>query len=73
MGIGTGNALIVIGAVLKFATHMAVSGIDLQMIGLICMLAGALALVLSLVMNAQRQRVHSVVDRHDTAVRDPRV
>ena len=48
MYIGLGIFLIVVGAVLAFALNASVSGVDLTMIGWICMAAGVLAIVLSL-------------------------
>ena len=49
MYIGLGIFLIVVGAVLTFALHASVSGIDLATVGWICMVAGVLAILLSLV------------------------
>lgn len=49
MYIGLGIFLIVVGAVLKFALTTSVSGVDLGTIGVICMAAGVLAILLSLV------------------------
>lgn len=54
MGIGTGIFLIVVGAILAFAVQDMVSGVDLTMVGYICMAAGALALIVALVINKQR-------------------
>ncbi len=49
MYIGLGIFLIVVGAVLTFAVNASLSGVDLAMIGWICMAAGVLAILLSLV------------------------
>ena len=49
MYIGLGIFLIVLGAVLTFALNASVDALDLAMIGWICMGAGVLAIVLSLV------------------------
>ncbi|MBV8527539.1 MAG: hypothetical protein JOZ75_04420 [Candidatus Dormibacteraeota bacterium] len=50
MGLGVGTLLIAVGAVLAFAFHTAVgSGIDLNAIGYILMVAGALGIVFSLI------------------------
>jgi hypothetical protein len=67
MGIGGGIFLIVVGAILAFAVSDSVSGVDLTMIGYICMAAGVLALVISLVLNAQRTNTthREVIERHD--------
>lgn len=67
MGIGTGIALLVIGAILSFGISDRLEGVDLTVIGYICMGAGALALILALVMNTQRANTthREVVERHD--------
>jgi hypothetical protein len=56
MGIGASLVLIAIGAILAFATDLRVSGIDLNMIGIILMLVGALGLVLTLLVWGPRRR-----------------
>ncbi len=68
MGIGLGIFLLVVGAVLKFAVRDAIPSIDLGMIGLILMGAGALSLVLSLIINQQRRhtRHDAIIEHHDT-------
>lgn len=55
MGLGTGIALLVIGGILAFGVQDSIDAIDLGVIGYICMAAGALAIVLSLVVNNQRR------------------
>jgi hypothetical protein len=67
MGIGGGIFLIVVGAILAFAVSDAVEGVDLGMIGYICMAAGVLMLIIALVMNAQRSHTshRGVIERHD--------
>lgn len=47
--------LLALGAILAFAVRDAISGVDLVTIGYILMAAGALGIVLSLVMNGQRR------------------
>ena len=49
MGISTSIVLLAIGAILAFAVEVAVSGIELQTVGWILMVVGAIGLVLSLV------------------------
>ena len=56
MGIGVGIFLIAVGAVLAFAVHATVSGIDINTIGVILMIVGALGVVLDLVLFAPRRR-----------------
>jgi hypothetical protein len=50
MGIGAGIFLIAIGGILAFAVQDRISGIDLTMVGYILMGAGALGLVLVMVL-----------------------
>jgi membrane protein implicated in regulation of membrane protease activity len=49
MSIGGSVFLIAVGAILRYAVTATVSGISIQTIGLILMLAGVLGLVLSLI------------------------
>ncbi|UJP40469.1 DUF6458 family protein [Cellulomonas palmilytica] len=65
MGIGGGIGLLVIGAILAFGVRDAIDGVNLTVIGYICMGAGALMLILALVLNAQRTRTsHTAVVEH---------
>lgn len=76
MGIGGGIALLVIGAILAFGVSDVIEGVDLTVIGYICMGAGALALVLVLALSSRRARTaHSevVVERHDDRLPPPSV
>ncbi len=59
MGIGTSIFLLAVGAILAFAVTDAISGVDLTVVGYILMAAGALGLIISMiVMNrAPRERV----------------
>jgi Domain of unknown function (DUF6458) len=50
MGIGAGIFLIAIGGILAFAVQDRISGVDLTMVGYILMGAGALGLVLVMVL-----------------------
>lgn len=62
MGIGGGIALIVIGAILSFGVSDAVDGVNLVVIGYICMAAGVIALILAIVLNSQRSNTtHTAV------------
>lgn len=54
MYIGLGIFLIVVGAILTFALNASVDAVNLEMIGWICMIAGALAILLSLVLTNRR-------------------
>ena len=65
MGVGTGIFLIVVGAILAFAVGDSVEGVDLSMVGWICIAAGVVALIVSLIMNQQRTNTkHHVVEEH---------
>jgi membrane protein implicated in regulation of membrane protease activity len=46
MGIGVGIFLIAVGAILTFALHASVAGLNLQVVGWVLMLAGVAGLVL---------------------------
>jgi uncharacterized membrane protein HdeD (DUF308 family) len=60
MGIGLGIVLIVIGAILLFALHINMPFVSEDTLGIIFIVAGALTLVLALVMNAQRSHTSHV-------------
>jgi hypothetical protein len=49
MGVGTSILLVAVGAILKFAVNWQAKEVDLQAVGVILMLIGALGLVLSLI------------------------
>ncbi|KAA1380793.1 DUF6458 family protein [Aeromicrobium fastidiosum] len=57
MYFGGSIALIALGAILAFAVQDRLSGVDLVTVGYICMAAGALGIVLSLVVNSRREQV----------------
>ena len=58
MTYGGSIALIVIGAILRFAISYSPSGINLQLVGVIVMIAGIVGLIISLVwMFGRRRRV----------------
>lgn len=54
MTIGGSIVLLALGAILSFAVQDAINGVDLVVVGYILMAAGALGIVLSLVLSAQR-------------------
>jgi hypothetical protein len=56
MGIGLGVVLIVIGAALMWALNVDLNFVDDDTLGLILLIAGVLAIVLSLIINQQRNR-----------------
>lgn len=69
MGIGIGIFLLVVGLILLFAVKEFPDSvqdvIEPTTLGWILVIAGALALVLGLVMNAQRSRTTHVEERRD--------
>lgn len=56
MGIGINIFLIAVGAILAFAVDATVAGIDIKIVGAILMAAGAVGLILTLVVFAPRRR-----------------
>jgi len=66
MGIGVGIVLIVIGAILLFALNINRPFVSDDTLGIILIVAGGLALILSLVMQEQRGRTRHVQEnRYD--------
>ena len=67
MSIGLGVFLIALGAVLSFAVRDSLSGVDLAMVGYICIAAGLATVVLSFILAGQRRRTAqtTIVERHD--------
>lgn len=67
MGIGVGILLLVIGLILVLgAVDLPASVtdvVDANVIGWICVVVGALALILALVMNQQRSRTRHIEER----------
>ena len=56
MGIGFSIFLLAVGAILKFAVHATVAGVDIRVVGVILMVAGVLGLILTMVILAPRRR-----------------
>ena len=56
MRLGTAIVLLALGAILTFALRVDVSGVDLQVVGWILMIVGALGIVLELAVWGPRQR-----------------
>ncbi len=65
MGYGLGVFLLALGAILAFAVHDQLAGIDLRMIGYILMAAGALIVVLVAATTASRRRSTAVTQYSD--------
>ena len=68
MGIGASITLLAIGAILAFAVTTEVSGLEIDVIGIILMACGALGLVLSMIAMNRRD---TVVREDRTVTRDP--
>jgi hypothetical protein len=68
MTIGVSILVAAIGAILRYAVADNVDNVDLRMIGLILMIAGAVGLVAGVIMAAARRR-DVVVDRPGVVVR----
>lgn len=72
MRIGGSLFLIALGAILKFAVTKRVSGIELGTVGVILMVVGAIALVLTLVWMSTRRRTDIVHHGDSTTYVTPR-
>ena len=72
MGIGISVFLLAVGAILAFAVHASVSGLDIAVIGIILMVAGAIGLAMTMLVFGRRDRVAGAVveDRVVTRERD---
>jgi hypothetical protein len=68
MRLGTGIVLLALGAILAFAVRVQLSGLDLQVVGWILMLAGALGVLLELAVWAPRRRRVVQTDAHGVGV-----
>ena len=65
MGTGVSIFLIAVGAILAFAVDLTVSGVDLDAVGVILMIAGAIGLIMSLLWIDRATRGERVVEeRH---------
>ena len=73
MTIGASIFLIAVGAILKYAVDVTVQGIEIQTIGLILMIAGAVGLLIGLFLLTQADRRRGVVVDDRPVVDDPRV
>ncbi len=65
MGIGTSILLLAVGAILAFAVTDAISGVDLTVVGYILMGAGALGLLISLIVANRGPRDRVVTRERD--------
>lgn len=67
MSIGAGIFLFAVGAILAFAVNVDVQWVNLDMIGYILMIAGAVIFVIGLVLMMRRRSVDSVTRTTDSA------
>jgi hypothetical protein len=63
MGIGVSIFLIAVGAILTFAVDATLSGVSIQTIGIILMIAGALGLIVTMLVFGPRRRAGVVEER----------
>ena len=68
MGIGVSVFLLAIGAILTFAVEASVSGLDINVVGIILMIAGAIGLLLTMLVFGRRDE--TVGERVVTRERD---
>jgi Domain of unknown function (DUF6458) len=62
MRIGGSIFLMALGAILTFATTLDISGVDIDVVGIILMIAGAIGLLAELLIWGPRRRRVSVAD-----------
>ena len=70
MGIGINIFLIAVGAILTFAVDATVAGLDIKVVGGILMAAGAVGLVITLLVFAPRRR-RTVTETNRPAAVEP--
>jgi len=70
MTIGFSSFLLAVGAILTFAVHATVAGLDIKVVGIILMAVGALGLILSLFVFAPRRR-RTVTETHGARSVEP--
>lgn len=70
MGIGASVFMIALGAILAFAVDFQLAGLDIKVIGIILMIAGAIGLAVTMLMLGRRDRGVVAEDRVVTRERD---
>jgi hypothetical protein len=73
MTIGASIFLIAVGAILKYAVDVTVSGIEIQTVGLILMIAGVVGLIIGLFLLTQANRRGAVAYDDRDVVREREV
>ena len=66
MGIGVSVFLIAVGAILKFALNLRVGEVDIDVVGWILMGAGAIGLVVALIIGGRHRREVVTREPHDS-------
>ena len=56
MSLGTGIVLFVIGAILAFALNVQLSWVDLHLVGYILMIAGAVGIIIGIILLTRRRQ-----------------
>lgn len=69
MGIGASVFLLAIGAILAFAVDYSVNGVDINVVGFILMVAGAIGLLMTTLVFGRRDTAGAVVTE-ERVVRD---
>ena len=70
MGIGVSVFLIALGAILAFAVNADISGLDINVVGFILMIAGVIGLITTLLIFAPRRRGADVYEERVVRDRD---
>lgn len=70
MGIGVSVFLLAVGAILTFAVNAHVSGLDINVVGVILMVAGAIGLAVTMLVFGRRDTTVAPADRVVTRERD---
>ncbi len=71
MGIGASIFLMALGAILAFAVNASISGLDIAVVGYILMIAGAIGLIMTLLVFGPRRAARDEIVE-DRVVRDRR-
>jgi len=71
MRIGASLFLIAVGAILTFAVNKTFNGVDINTIGVILMIVGAIGLLITLAMVSMRRRTDVIHRRSGTTVIEP--
>jgi len=71
MGLGVALALIAVGAILAFATDFTVSGLDIQLVGVILIVVGLLSLAFTLLYVRPRRAGRTTLDGPPVYVAEP--